>query len=78
MCSGRVDPVLLESTGIGGGWRLVRRLPSRDCHYTSGNYKTIRHGDVEKLTEQMGIEDDRIRLDWVAASRRPVAEIIRI
>jgi F420-non-reducing hydrogenase iron-sulfur subunit len=44
-------------------------MSSGDCHYSAGNYKALRRMEMlKKLTDQMGIEDDRIRLDWVSAS----------
>ncbi len=40
-----------------------------DCHYTEGNYKTIRRIPLlKKMLVQMGIEEERLRLDWVSAS----------
>lgn len=80
MCSGRVDPVfIMKALESGADGVLVLGCHPGDCHYTSGNYKTIRRmGMLKKLTEQMGIEDDRIRLDWVAASEGDrFAEIIK-
>ncbi|NLL90369.1 MAG: hydrogenase iron-sulfur subunit [Dehalococcoidales bacterium] len=80
MCSGRVDPVfIMKALESGADGVLILGCHPGDCHYTSGNYKTIRRmGMLKKLTEQMGIEDDRIRLDWVAASEGDrFAEIIK-
>ncbi|MGB8707717.1 MAG: hydrogenase iron-sulfur subunit, partial [Dehalococcoidia bacterium] len=40
-----------------------------DCHYVEGNYKTMRRMPLLKKTlEQLGIEEERVRLDWVSAS----------
>lgn len=80
MCSGRVDPVfILKALESGADGVLILGCHPGDCHYTSGNYKTMRRmGMLKKLTEQMGIESDRIRLDWVAASEGDrFAEIIK-
>ncbi|MDD4873764.1 MAG: hydrogenase iron-sulfur subunit [Dehalococcoidales bacterium] len=70
MCSGRVDPVfILKAMESGADGVLVLGCHPGDCHYSEGNYKTIRRMTMlQKLTDQMGIESDRIRLDWVSAS----------
>jgi F420-non-reducing hydrogenase iron-sulfur subunit len=40
-----------------------------DCHYAEGNYKTIRRiALLKKILSQLGIEDERLRLEWVSAS----------
>ncbi len=80
MCSGRVDPVfILKALQSGADGVLILGCHPGDCHYTSGNYKTMRRMEMLKqLAKQMGIEDDRIRLDWVAASEGDrFAEIIK-
>ncbi|MDD3994409.1 MAG: hydrogenase iron-sulfur subunit [Dehalococcoidales bacterium] len=80
MCSGRVDPVfILKALQSGADGVLILGCHPGDCHYTSGNYKAMRRMEMlKKLAEQMGIEDDRIRLDWVAASEGDrFAEIIK-
>ncbi len=80
MCSGRVDPVfILKALESGADGVVILGCHPGDCHYTSGNYKTMRRMKMlKKLTDQMGIENDRIRLDWVAASEGDkFAEIIK-
>jgi len=80
MCSGRVDPVfILKALQSGADGVLILGCHPGDCHYTSGNYKAMRRMEMlKKLAEQMGIESDRIRLDWVAASEGDrFAEIIK-
>ena len=40
-----------------------------DCHYTEGNYKTMRRYPLlKRLLADYGIEDERVRLEWVSAS----------
>jgi F420-non-reducing hydrogenase iron-sulfur subunit len=70
MCSGRVDPVfILKALESGADGVLILGCHPGDCHYSEGNYKTLRRMTMlKKLTDQMGIESDRIRLDWVSAS----------
>ena len=70
MCSGRVDPQLvvkafqLRADGV-----LILGCHPGDCHYSEGNYKAARRISLlKKMMAQFGIEDERIRLDWVSAS----------
>ena len=40
-----------------------------DCHYQEGNYKAYRRYTLlKKMLKQMGIEDERLRLEWISAS----------
>jgi F420-non-reducing hydrogenase iron-sulfur subunit len=71
MCSGRVDPIfILEAFRSGADGVLVAgcHLPA-DCHYISGNFKAYRRVTMLKnLLEQLGLEPERLRLEWVSAS----------
>jgi F420-non-reducing hydrogenase iron-sulfur subunit len=71
MCSGRVDPAfVLEAFKDGADGVLVAgcHLPS-DCHYVSGNFKAQRRvALLRRLLKQMGIEPERLRLEWISAS----------
>ncbi len=70
MCSGRVDPVLvMKALSSGADGVLVAGCHPGDCHYTSGNVKTIRRFKLlQRMLTQFGIERDRVRLEWVSAS----------
>ncbi len=40
-----------------------------DCHYMEGNYHARRRiHAVKKMLDAIGIEPDRVRLEWVSAS----------
>jgi F420-non-reducing hydrogenase iron-sulfur subunit len=40
-----------------------------DCHYGKGNYKTVRRFQMlQRLLRDMGIEEQRVRLEWISAS----------
>ena len=69
MCSGRVDPqFILDSLRRGADGVLVLGCHLGDCHYRSGNYKTMcRMKLLTRVLEQFGIHPHRIRLDWVGA-----------
>ncbi|MBA7596353.1 hypothetical protein ES703_03323 [subsurface metagenome] len=70
MCSGRVDPVfVLKAFQQGADGVLILGCHPGDCHYVEGNYKTARRIPLlKKMLEQLGIEDERVRLDWVSAA----------
>jgi F420-non-reducing hydrogenase iron-sulfur subunit len=70
MCSGRVDPVfILEAFKKGADGVLVAGCHPGDCHYQSGNYKTNRRIKLlKKLLDELGMEPDRVRFEYVSAS----------
>jgi F420-non-reducing hydrogenase iron-sulfur subunit len=70
MCSGRVEPTfVLESFRKGADGVLICGCHPGDCHYHEGNYKCLRRFMLlEKFIEQMGIDKERIRLEWISAS----------
>jgi F420-non-reducing hydrogenase iron-sulfur subunit len=70
MCSARVEPAfVLKAFQAGADGVLVLGCHPGDCHYQEGNYKTMRRIPLlKKLLAQMGIEEDRFRLEWVSAS----------
>lgn len=70
MCSGRVDPqFILAAFAKGADGVLLGGCHPGDCHYVEGNYKALRRFKLlKKLTDQFGIENDRLRLEWISAS----------
>jgi len=70
MCSGRVDPeFVLKAFALGADGVLVLGCHPGDCHYLSGNYKTMRRVLLTKrLLEQFGMEQERLKLEWVSAA----------
>jgi F420-non-reducing hydrogenase iron-sulfur subunit len=70
MCSSRVDPRhILEGFKNGADGILIGGCHPGDCHYVKGNYKTkLRVLMLEKLLGQLGIERERVRLEWISAS----------
>lgn len=69
-CSGRVDPTLvLKALATGADGVLIAGCHPGDCHYTSGNVKTLRRFKLlQRMLDQFGIERERVRLEWVSAS----------
>ncbi len=79
MCSGRVDPqFVLAALGGGADGVLIGGCHPGDCHYQEGNYKALRRFVLlRRMLVQMGIEEDRIRLEWISAAEgERVREII--
>lgn len=70
MCSGRVDPTfVLKAFREGADGVLICGCHPGDCHYHEGNYRCLRRYHLlQKYIRQMGIESDRLRLEWVSAS----------
>ena len=70
MCSGRVDPVfILEALKKGADGVLVAGCHPGDCHYQSGNYKTNRRIRLlKKLLDELSIDSNRVRFEYVSAS----------
>ncbi len=73
MCSGRVDPTfVLKAFREGADGVLVAGCHPGDCHYSEGNYKTLRRMTLlRKLLEQFGIEPERLRLEWISSAEAP-------
>lgn len=69
MCSGRVDPeLILEAFANGADGVMVAGCHPGDCHYMEGNYKTMRRMVfLKKMVEDLGLEPDRLALEWVSA-----------
>jgi F420-non-reducing hydrogenase iron-sulfur subunit len=70
MCSGRVDPqFVLSAFRWGADGVLIGGCHPGDCHYQEGNYKALRRFTLlKKLAIEMGIEEERLRLEWISAS----------
>ena len=68
MCSGRVEPsFIIQAFANGADGVMVAGCHPGDCHYNSGNYKTLRRLLLLRTTlTQMGIEPERLKLEWVA------------
>jgi len=69
-CSGRVEPsYVFEAFTEGADGVLVAGCHLGDCHYISGNYKTFKRMLlVKELAKDMGIAEERIRLEWISSA----------
>jgi heterodisulfide reductase subunit A-like polyferredoxin/coenzyme F420-reducing hydrogenase delta subunit len=79
MCSGRVDPIIvLEAFKNGADGVFIGGCHPGDCHYQKGNYQAERKIKItQKLLEKVGIEPNRLRIEWISASEgRRFAEVM--
>ncbi len=70
MCSGRIDPELITTAFANGAdGVMVLGCHIGDCHYISGNHKTmVRMPLMRRVLEDLGIEPERFRHEWVSAA----------
>ena len=70
MCTGRVEPTfVLKALEKGADGVLIAGCHPGDCHYVEGNYKALRRFLLlKKMLAQMGVEEERVRMEWVSAS----------
>ena len=73
MCSGRIEPFfILHAFKKGADGVMIAGCHPGECHYNSGNYKARRRINMLKnMLAQLGIEPDRLRLEWISASEAP-------
>lgn len=70
MCSGRIEPTLvLKAFSKGADGILLCGCHPGDCHYQEGNYRCLRrYLLLQKYVKQIGIEPERLKLEWISAS----------
>lgn len=70
LCSSRVDPQhVLWAFKSGADGVFLGGCHPGDCHYQEGNYKTLRRVALMKtMLRQLGIEEGRLRLEWISAA----------
>lgn len=81
MCSGRVDPsFILKALKSGADGILVTGCHIGDCHYISGNEYTKDRFKrlIEVIIKQLGLDEKRVRLEWISASEgKRFADLIK-
>jgi F420-non-reducing hydrogenase iron-sulfur subunit len=70
MCSGRVDiTFVIEALRQGADGVIVTGCHPNDCHYIDGNKSAaLRAEFLSEFLEEIGIEPERFRLEWIAGS----------
>ncbi len=73
MCSGRVSPeMILRALRSGADGVLVLGCHIGDCHYINANHRTVKRVPLlQNLLKYVGINPDRLRLDWVSSAEAP-------
>jgi F420-non-reducing hydrogenase iron-sulfur subunit len=80
MCSGMVHPnLVIDALSKGADGVIMCGCHPGDCHYLEGNLKAQSRADaIFLLLEDLGIEYERYRLEWVSASEgQKFAETMR-
>lgn len=69
MCTGRVEPqFILRAFELGADGVIVAGCHPGECHYLIGNQRAIQQIELTKdLMNMLGIEEDRLRLEWITA-----------
>ncbi len=73
MCTGRFDPgFVLRAFEKGADGVLVCGCHPGDCQYIEGNIKGKERVEMtKKILEGIGIDPERLRIEWVSASEGP-------
>jgi len=80
MCSARIEPLfVLRALAQGADGVLICGCHPGDCHYSEGNYKAMRRmRPLKSILRAFGVDQERVRLEWVSASEgQRFAEIVR-
>ncbi len=72
-CTGMVHPnLVIEALTHGADGVLILGCHPGDCHYLEGNLRAqARREAIELLLDDLGLERERFRLEWVSASEGP-------
>lgn len=79
LCSGRIDPhFILEAFKQGADGIMVLGCYPGECHYKEGNFQVLkRTALLKKILPKFGIEEQRLRLEWISTSEHEkFAEIV--
>ncbi|MDZ7305402.1 MAG: hydrogenase iron-sulfur subunit [candidate division KSB1 bacterium] len=73
MCSGMVHPnLVINALTKGADGVIMCGCHPGDCHYIDGNLKAEKRAStINLLLEDLGLEAERYRLEWVSASEGP-------
>ena len=73
MCTGRVDTIhLLKAFEDGADGVMVLGCHIGDCHYINANHRTVKRIPLlQNLLGYVGIDPERLVLDWVSSAEAP-------
>jgi len=72
-CTGRIEPsFIFRAFAKGADGVMIAGCHPGDCHYVSGNHKARRRITLLKnVLSQLGVEPERLRLEWISTSETP-------
>lgn len=79
MCCSHIDPsFVLKAFKEGADGVIIAGCHPAECHYNEGSHKIMKRIPlIKELLKQMGINDKRLRFEWVSASEgTKFAEIV--
>lgn len=79
MCSGMIHPnYVINALTKGADGVLMCGCHPGDCHYLEGNIKAEKRAEaLDLMLEDLGLEPERFKLEWVSASEgKKFAEIV--
>jgi len=73
------ERLMLKAFAVGADGVLVAGCHPGDCHYQKGNLSARRRvTGLKPFLQAVGIDKDRLRLEWISASEGPkVAETVK-
>jgi len=67
-CTGRIEPEFLLEALLHADAVLILGCHPGNCHFKVGNYEARkRYGLIKRVLRESGLDESRIRLDWVGA-----------
>lgn len=78
-CTGRIDVKhILNALKKSDGVLIAGCHTPNDCHYIRGNYQSFKRVNLlKKFLEQMGVNPERIMLEWISATEgRKFADVV--
>jgi F420-non-reducing hydrogenase iron-sulfur subunit len=73
-CTGRISPSMIVEAFLNGadGVLIGGCHTPNDCHYVAGNFKAFKRVYLlKKLLQEVGVEPERLRLEWISATEAP-------
>jgi F420-non-reducing hydrogenase iron-sulfur subunit len=70
-CTGRISPSMIVEAFLSGadGVLIGGCHTPNDCHYVAGNFKAFKRVYLlKKLLQEVGVEPERLRLEWISAT----------
>lgn len=80
MCTQMIPPwLVVDALTKGADGVLITGCHPGDCHYSDGNLKAQRRVDaLEVMLQDMGLEPERLKLEWVSAGEgEKFARVVR-